>query len=583
MPDATPVAPVVPAAPADRYASADDVRAAHAGLLEALPEKLTPEDLGRVAEFLRRAAATGAVLDAPEDRKQVQGLIDYWSASLSTAAREVSDSGGALRVKPPSAVLARFATDTVGGVATAADRWLAAVPAETREETRRIANRVLLRLVRMSPEGDAVEFVPVTRGLLAAEGPQAVVDAVIEGLAGAGALEVTRGPNPADDRVALRYEALTRTWGELRQLVDERRKFRDVVRYWARTQQNPAALLTGPLLDRVWAYHDPNPQERAFLDACRGLEHRQTRNYRLLALGFAVLALVALVFAVVARRGWNRVTIEHQNTQREYDERLKQEGLVRSAVAARAEQEKTAREMIELDAAVQSTSTVAIASMLLTENESATHSAKKVLIIQALRQVLFARNRPAFDVARRNLDRLRAELTDDRSVGRHWFKLFFEEVRDNPIDVGHRTEVELITGGPPLDDPGAAGEHFRRRIDALREISTYLRRFIVNPETAAALATIRPVIVEESAGVARKLADHAASGKPLAEARPYQIGFWQLDSTSLAVTGDTALLEVAEKFAAALRTWEDAGGPATDDVRRRLGAAAGEFEQLRAK
>ena len=62
------------------FQSADDVRAAHARLLKELPESPGPGDLARIKEFIGLAVAAGTVLDAPEERKEVQGLIDYWAA-----------------------------------------------------------------------------------------------------------------------------------------------------------------------------------------------------------------------------------------------------------------------------------------------------------------------------------------------------------------------------------------------------------------------------------------------------------------------------------------------------------------------
>src|SRR4051794_29793622 len=115
MPATTPT-PRPPANPADRYESADDARAAHAALLGGLAEKPGPADLDRVAEFIRKAAATGAVLDAPEARKQVQGLIDYWAASLLTEYREATKDGAATRVKPATTVLTPFDDKTANSI-----------------------------------------------------------------------------------------------------------------------------------------------------------------------------------------------------------------------------------------------------------------------------------------------------------------------------------------------------------------------------------------------------------------------------------------------------------------------------------
>jgi hypothetical protein len=551
----SPAAPVADSPPVEPFPSAEDAHRAHDDLLAALPEEPGPDDLGRVTDFIRRAVATGAALDAPNKRKLVQGLIDYWAAALVAEYRTAERAGTAARAKPAATVLAPFAADTVWEVADKADRWLASNP-----NKQPLADRILLRLIRIPPDSDAPEPSPAPKTALRTCGPAIELDEVIDGLATAGVLRIVPAKDGSEEQVELRYPAMTRVWPRLRELLDGRRKFREVVRYWVGTgahpsERDPAALLTGPLLDRARKYHDPNDQELEFLEACHGLELRKTRNYRLLTVGFAALALAAIVLAVTAWLGLSRA-------RHEYDVRL--------------EQERVAREIIELDATVQSTSTFAIASMILTEDPAATHAAKKVLILQALRQVLFARNDAAADAARRNFDLLKRELTTKRSVNQGWFQEFFDLDPDTSDEVGHRPDFDLITGGRPTD--AATIEDLRPRIEALRRVSVYLREFIVIRQTREAIDTIRPEILGETAEVVRKLAAIAADGRPLADARQYQLAFWQLYSTSLVLVGDDRLEKDVGEIASALRSWEAVGKAAPQPVRTKLGAAAAAFD-----
>ena len=76
--------------PTERFDSLAALRSAHAALLRVTDDEPTPGDLDRVAEFLRKAAATGAILDTPDDRKQAQGLI-------TTGPRPCSPSTGRLQ------------------------------------------------------------------------------------------------------------------------------------------------------------------------------------------------------------------------------------------------------------------------------------------------------------------------------------------------------------------------------------------------------------------------------------------------------------------------------------------------------
>src|SRR5262245_6325517 len=137
MPVATPPRPA-----ADPFATAAEVRAAHAALLADLPDDPDPADLGRVTEFIRRAVAAGVAIDGPEERKEVQGLIDYWAASLQTDYREAAGRETP-PVKPATTVLAEFDPARLRAAAAAADRWFAGLS----EADQKVARRIALRLI----------------------------------------------------------------------------------------------------------------------------------------------------------------------------------------------------------------------------------------------------------------------------------------------------------------------------------------------------------------------------------------------------------------------------------------------------
>src|SRR5262249_37072415 len=75
--------------------------------------------------------------------------------------------------------------------------------------------------------------------------------------------------------------------------------FRDTAKYWKQSAQNPAILITGPLLDRARSYHDLDDVERSFVEACRNRELRATRLYRGLTFVFVPLAVLGMALA-----GW---------------------------------------------------------------------------------------------------------------------------------------------------------------------------------------------------------------------------------------------------------------------------------------
>src|SRR5262245_25788990 len=137
-----PMAAPSPPTPA-RYDSLAALRAAHAELLCDLPaEDLSDDQRARVLAFLERGAATGAVIDAPADRRAAQGLLDYWKATLYTQRRQ---SGPTTPL--PVALLADFLESTVRAVADAAERYVAALPPADQQ----LVRHLLLALVTLKP------------------------------------------------------------------------------------------------------------------------------------------------------------------------------------------------------------------------------------------------------------------------------------------------------------------------------------------------------------------------------------------------------------------------------------------------
>ena len=147
----------------DAFPTLEALRSGHSDLLQSVPDledQITESDVGRIREFLRQAAATGKVLDTAVDRKQVQGLLDYWSATLySQGHREPGGSADVERLPRDETVLAEFKTSTVEKVTEAADAWFR----QLNEGNRDLARRILLRLVRLPCEGHKLQTVVVTR------------------------------------------------------------------------------------------------------------------------------------------------------------------------------------------------------------------------------------------------------------------------------------------------------------------------------------------------------------------------------------------------------------------------------------
>src|SRR2546428_5577584 len=62
-----------------------ELRRAHSELMRAVRDRAQISELTqRIRDFLARAAATGAVLRASDEREAAQNILDYWNASLLT-------------------------------------------------------------------------------------------------------------------------------------------------------------------------------------------------------------------------------------------------------------------------------------------------------------------------------------------------------------------------------------------------------------------------------------------------------------------------------------------------------------------
>src|SRR5215470_3511519 len=75
------------------YASLAELRAVQARLGELRRKGSETAALwDAAADFVRRGAATGVVLDSDDERWSVQGLLDYWASALERAGRPRGDS-----------------------------------------------------------------------------------------------------------------------------------------------------------------------------------------------------------------------------------------------------------------------------------------------------------------------------------------------------------------------------------------------------------------------------------------------------------------------------------------------------------
>src|SRR4051794_37141994 len=144
------------------YATFADLQRASDGLIGSLPDEEHPvsaeqrmEIANRIAQFIDRAVATGAMLDAPADRRAAQALIDFWVSKSYAIPR---DTGPKQRtVYKASTTLKPFDPTTV----TSAIEAGAKVFASFDERDRELAGRLLLRMVRIGDAGSNFLALPV--------------------------------------------------------------------------------------------------------------------------------------------------------------------------------------------------------------------------------------------------------------------------------------------------------------------------------------------------------------------------------------------------------------------------------------
>jgi hypothetical protein len=354
------------------FASLVELQRAHDDLSQsqAASGRATP-DPTKVAEFIHRAVATGAVLDGREERSVAQSLTNFWANRLKSNARAAPTAAGmrsvdsgleALRrsssvqaaaptetrpfpvttdsttateaaatrqadYKPiEDTLLAEYDANTLGESAAAADRVIESLTGEDAD----LARRLILRLMRLRPEGTEFDAIPTSRAAMQAFGDSAAVDRIIERLAATGVVRLTPGENPAADRVALRSVDLRGVWPRLNEWMDARVAFRNlassppreggigrlqdsvmswltkqlasVSRFFVRLRRRvvpaPMTEVSERDLDDAESYHDRNARESEYLRQLRDRRRRINEANR------ALVWLATILFAVAVVGWW---------------------------------------------------------------------------------------------------------------------------------------------------------------------------------------------------------------------------------------------------------------------------------------
>lgn len=518
----------------DEFTSLDELRDAQGQLLNSLPAEGLMDEASRerTRDFLRQASRLGAWLDAPEDRKFAQGVLDYWAATLYSEARDRAPQQERLPLEETA--LAAFNEAEVQLIIDRAEQALRSLGLDGDE----VPRRLLLRLARLCEQGATFTPVAAPRAELLAGPDMGQAEPVLQALEKAGAVVVD-----ADGKARLRAPALMRRWARLSTWLKKRALFRAAARFWQEHEKAQAALFTGTLLDEAGQYGDFNDLEREFVSECRNEAQRQgAETLRRLRFYQALFAAVGVLLVAVVVAGFWAIRESWRVQQLLADQATQAEETARASEA---------RNQAEASAAL------AFALLLLDGDEAGRRVGKMVLIAQTLARLVFAPQDKVED-AESSWERLELVLREEE-----WFTTHF---LDDP-------RYEKL-----LDIIQEKGKEPARRRSALRESANLLREEIIktrDPNYLRALHRMRRYWFNQAVNVAEQLASGAAGDRTREHLRAYREHFWRLYCCELALVGGPKVTRAMDAVARALQKWKkNANGPAPDDVRKELHEAA---------
>jgi WD40 repeat protein/tetratricopeptide (TPR) repeat protein len=208
----------------------------HAALVKEVGKEVLAH-LEPIELFVRKAIATGTVLDAPTDRAAVQSLIAFWIARLTSSSRDPGkDSSRAQVPEFEDTLLAEFNSDDLATeVIAPTDEWLN----RQSPTDQALARRLVLRLVSLREDG-SFEVVPSASGVCDDLAPQDRAEKVLAELVRLGVVRSIRNPSGYEEFALRSVELLTR-WRRLQEWMAQRKRFRHKAMEWARRRAEKAA------------------------------------------------------------------------------------------------------------------------------------------------------------------------------------------------------------------------------------------------------------------------------------------------------------------------------------------------------
>lgn len=213
---------------------------------------------------------------------------------------------------------------------------------ELSETEQRIARALLLRLVQVGIDRDAVSRRVLRSELLQNHAYQASEAAtVLEKLTRARVVRQSRTDSPSDTQVELIHETLIQNWAALKtwlwddwETLRQRQRLTDKAQLWEESRHSRSLLLQGGHLETAQEITDLAPLERAYVGASKQAKIlADTRERRIYQGVIAALSTVVLVIALLAILAWN----SEQAAVQARDEAQEAEHL---ALQARSEERK---------------------------------------------------------------------------------------------------------------------------------------------------------------------------------------------------------------------------------------------------
>jgi hypothetical protein len=366
------------------------------------------------------------------------------------------------------------------------------------------------------------------------------VDAMLDRLAQLGVIRIKAGDTRESDQIWLRHSELETTWPTLANWLNSRLSFRNQVDDWNSRGRPKNALIKENELDEARSYLDRNELERAFTESSRyqELRHIERNRARMWWLGGLAIAAAVVAYYAICR-----------------------------ALEAKAagDKERIAHEASEWSASAQSISTLAVASLMMTEDPLEVHSAKKLLIVQSLRNLLFAQDDESKQVAKDAWRDFEAQLCEDGKPSFLWFRVFLRGEPSTGSNAKPRNKELALILAAQKPSPDA--------IRALQTITVDLKKYIVIDETRPIIERMKPKVMQLAHKVADQIAIEAERRSDLKRIEPYRMAFWRLNTALIIVDDENR----RKTFADALASWEEMGGLPSKEIVESLKRGAKQF------